>query len=1426
MGKHGRFGWTLWICVVLAEGGSPRKAPQARMAQQDDFELCAHRAHIAHARVPGVPRSSLVSTTSYITSGCEPGTQIPIVTESQCAQDPAACEGFCCPAQALWCAGCGNASQAGCHDCAGGFVNLDETGSPANTRCEACMDTPGWVNKAGQSCVQLETSDCTDEEYHFLSANMACCQCGGGHRQATTFTYFTRTLVLGERPSDTLGHPVPRTAAHYSVNADCPLLDHNLTLNASTGQVELSGSCETVGCGSDEPFTVSCLVTAHQSEVLNFTSNLVVHASKLVYGSDNILLVPRGSGVATFDPQSSFGMVGGDAFSMACVPSAETPWLSFDAGNGTIRIAPDLAPNNTYGITDINVPGLALSHGSGLHCQVVGRISQTQPVEASLLILVPTPWSSVAWTNPHIRQTIGVEAPPTIPSDASKRQWSLPPTSFTAACTCDVEDVVFAFDVLTGQATLDGHDVFALEPTSGIVLPNGNSSLSYLLDKGDANRHSLSLSCVVFGHYDWQVGRRITVKGNLSVQINDDTCWKPLVSSAWRVAEQVEAESCKSECRRRANCSHFTVDGETCLFLSARCNALSGCQVYANVTEKIPRCSERVTCLHFNVDNQFYAGTYCPAIADSNGDAIYLHDGVTQRDAHYLVPFRQSQYNITNITCEDGSFVLKSSDPSDDFLDPDVNNSRLELHGKDLACIKGTAAGELLALVFSHGRQLVSIASHSFVGANASFLELDGGECSAPNLTSNTIDGDPGANGEFSAVIVDDVSTVEPADFSLHPCECLPPAWESEAQEESSAEHKVQQFLIAQGAYTCNQVDLLQFFQLDDREIPLDLCAASCRALEDCNFFWAGAASGASQCKLYRECRFLVREVGAEGSLYGMPPSREMCRKSDPEACWSTTVRRRMLGASVSSILQPGGRCVFQEQLEHCDWQLLIGGTGIQECGKCDYAFADSHSWRHKKPLQGPFRPGTTLELSCWHEYYSAVPGDNEEGALQRAQNQLTCLGGEWIAETSSFACAACVQLVRAPYAALQDAEKQELYFAARHEMQFLIDTKTSHMLDRHGKLVAASLNERRWLGSVMLHDPHENRSWLAGASAFLSSRDVLSSYQHFSVDSTASEAGVTFRVLAPQGDELSGKCFWPEDFSPRVAGHVGFGDCADDNARWCVSPEGLWSSKSGALCLQTTEEGREVGVSLCSWDRATRYVTEAVGSASSIQLEVAEELGFAEELIPESAEDETEDVAAQLCIKTVKRTMPRVPIGFVLESGEEAACLGTVLEIEGAVDSDCPIDSTEGCLEHCAIHCWLHQKCAGFSHSWFFDGNYKPCTFYENISDTESEAGSVCVSKIPKQAPKLCHVPKEKASTGGFLLHIPDPKDGQVWRLESSEKRSQCLSVDGGEFVSETCSDGRKQMLDIPELTKFVTVSLLDAYTAHAPERSRSSLD
>ena len=122
---------------------------------------------------------------------------------------------------------------------------------------------------------------------------------------------------------------------------------------------------------------------------------------------------------------------------------------------------------------------------------------------------------------------------------------------------------------------------------------------------------------------------------------------------------------------------------------------------------------------------------------------------------------------------------------------------------------------------------------------------------------------------------------------------------------------------------------------------------------------------------------------------------------------------------------QPGGRCLFQDLLELCDWKLLLGGVGVETCGTCDYSLSNSHYWQHKKPLKGVFKAGATLELSCWHEFYAAVPREGLFGQIHGERSQLTCSGGDWVA-ASSFACAACVQLVRAPYADLQKAEKQE----------------------------------------------------------------------------------------------------------------------------------------------------------------------------------------------------------------------------------------------------------------------------------------------------------------------------------------------------------------------------------------------------------------
>ena len=166
------------------------------------------------------------------------------------------------------------------------------------------------------------------------------------------------------------------------------------------------------------------------------------------------------------------------------------------------------------------------------------------------------------------------------------------------------------------------------------------------------------------------------------------------------------------------------------------------------MTEKIPRCSERETCINFNNPaNQFYAGVYCPAGVDSQSDVVYLATGVTQQDAQYLASYN-ARSGVDGISCEHGDFMLRRPDPSTDFADPDVNNSRVELHGESLACVRPEGGGDFISAIFDNGKQQVSFVNNkTFVGENSAdlYVELHNPDCAEPNLTALSPDGDPGA---------------------------------------------------------------------------------------------------------------------------------------------------------------------------------------------------------------------------------------------------------------------------------------------------------------------------------------------------------------------------------------------------------------------------------------------------------------------------------------------------------------------------------------------------------------------------------------------------------------------------------------------------------------------------------------------------------
>merc|ERR1719421_2306868 len=102
------------------------------------------------------------------------------------------------------------------------------------------MDSPGWVNHDGKTCVELRNSGnpqdtCDHKMHHGLSAFTACCHCHetetglrGGHLTPTTFIYIVRPTVVGQ---EVHGFPWPRTAERYTLNKGCTLSQTSFVFN-------------------------------------------------------------------------------------------------------------------------------------------------------------------------------------------------------------------------------------------------------------------------------------------------------------------------------------------------------------------------------------------------------------------------------------------------------------------------------------------------------------------------------------------------------------------------------------------------------------------------------------------------------------------------------------------------------------------------------------------------------------------------------------------------------------------------------------------------------------------------------------------------------------------------------------------------------------------------------------------------------------------------------------------------------------------------------------------------------------------------------------------------------------------------------------------------------------------------------------------
>ncbi|CAE7758910.1 unnamed protein product, partial [Symbiodinium sp. CCMP2456] len=137
---------------------------------------------------------------------------------------------------------------------------------------------------------------------------------------------------------------------------------------------------------------------------------------------------------------------------------------------------------------------------------------------------------------------------------------------------------------------------------------------------------------------------------------------------------------------------------------------------------------------------------------------------------------------------------------------------------------------------------------------------------------------------------------------------------------------------------------------------------------------------------------------------------------------------------------------------QQCDAILLLGGMGVEQCGRPGHREIDSHDWQHKRPLPPAFQHGTLLMASCWSERYRLL----RQNRLSDTE-RLQCVNGDWYNSLgkpglNGLACEACMQVGARGYAAYDERNEQELYFFNRMALSIYTELGMVKELDVHAK--------------------------------------------------------------------------------------------------------------------------------------------------------------------------------------------------------------------------------------------------------------------------------------------------------------------------------------------------------------------------------------
>ncbi|CAE7197775.1 unnamed protein product, partial [Symbiodinium natans] len=605
--------------------------PSDREVHDGRFELCHAQPGQALEQV-----SEDLNTSSSTLGGCSDSE---VVLFSPTDSQPYFTT-ECCPVSEDFCAGCAklNSDKTACEVCSGGFSKSSDG------RCYACMDLPGWQNKAGETC--SAATICGDsQKYQGFSPQEACCHCGGGQKEARKFSYYVGPLAVGA--TKVIGYPVPRTARLYFVDKDCELSKYGLTINPTTGALQLAPGCSKVGCGAaEESIEVKCTIAAVEDvtqangEPLHAQAPLEVFAGDVSYGSGPVVLgMDRTTSIA---PAVNPDTTAGDFSGLSCVPDA-SDWLTLDSGTGQLSWSSAAPSGAEGGLMDDK--GLM---GTGAVCSV-----EKGGAKGQVLVWLPFPWAQMTYSYASDGQaatlyaTVGEKSPVLSVISPKHMAQSYPsPTRFSASCT----GADFVFDVLTGLATWEGHQIFLLDVANGDLQLSPEESLTRALDRtGDsAVRRSIGLQCTIFGHYEWApMGHGSVITHRLSMELRDHTCWAQQVRSfSSRIDKGQQSENaCRSLCRSEAYCTHWALDGGSCYFYRGLCKGsladnFACVHKHVTVTERYPGCGERHSCVDIQLPGYHYiSGKYCP-VGENAAVAlgpVYFKEGLTAEESFWLM---------------------------------------------------------------------------------------------------------------------------------------------------------------------------------------------------------------------------------------------------------------------------------------------------------------------------------------------------------------------------------------------------------------------------------------------------------------------------------------------------------------------------------------------------------------------------------------------------------------------------------------------------------------------------------------------------------------------------------------------------------------------------------------------------------------------